>query len=181
MTTVSSQVLAERAGTTAAQVRKDLSLFGTFGTRGIGYAVPPLVNHLREILGLSRSWRVVLVGAGRIGSALFEYPTFRERGFHIISILDRDPGKIGRDWGGVRIQSVDEMEGVVQGTGVEIGLLAVPASEAQVVLDRLVGCGVRGVLNLAPVRLHAPEPVVVHDLDPTLELETLSFALRTRE
>ena len=97
--TVSSDDLAERAGTTSAQVRKDLSLFGSFGKRGLGYSVPELSGRLREILGVDRTWRVALVGAGRIGAALFAYPGFRSRGFHIVSVLDHDPEKVGRVWG----------------------------------------------------------------------------------
>jgi len=175
--TVSSRTLAHRAGTTAAQVRKDLSLFGSFGKRGLGYAVPPLRKDLRSILGLSRQWRVVLAGAGRIGAALHEYPHFRERGFDIVAILDDDPGKVGLDWGGVRIRSGTELDRVVREEGVEIAIIAVPASAAQRVATALVKAGVRGILNFAPVRLEVPEGVTVRDVNMAVELEALSFAL----
>lgn len=174
---MSSRVLAERVGTTAAQVRKDLSLFGTFGTRGLGYDVTALRERLTEILGLSHEWPVALVGAGRIGSALFEYPNFRERGFQIVTILDNDPLKVGQSWDGIEIRSTGDLQRTIERLGVEIALLAVPASAAQGVADRLVECGVRGILNFAPTRLRVPSGVAINEVDLALELETLSFVL----
>lgn len=179
-TTVSSRVLAQRVGTTAAQVRKDLSLFGTFGTRGLGYEVRSLRERLREILGLAQEWPIALIGAGRIGSALFEYPNLRRRGFEIVTILDRDPRKIGRSWDGVRIRSIDEVGEVIERLRIKVALVAVPASEAQGIVDRLVGCGIRGILNLAPARLRVPDGVTVNEVDLALELEVISYALGAR-
>jgi len=177
--TVASEALALRAGTTAAQVRKDLSLFGSFGKRGLGYAVPPLQAHLREILGLARPRRVALLGAGRIGAALFEYPPFRERGFRIVAIFDEDLGKIGRRWSGVPIRSVAELDEAVPQEGVEIGILAIPAAAAQRMADALIAAGIRGILNFAPVQIRVPEGVVVNDVDMSVEMEALTFALAT--
>ncbi len=177
--TVSSRRLAELAGTSAAQVRKDLSRFGSFGKRGLGYSVAPLQNHLRDILGLQRRWPVVLVGAGRIGSALFEYPYFRERGFEIVAVVDRDPAKVGRRWNGVKIQSVEALPTLVRECRAELGILAIPATDAQAAAEALVDAGVRGILNFAPVQLHLGSHVVVNDVNLTLEMEALSFALRT--
>ena len=176
--TVSSRELALRAGTTGAQVRKDLSHFGSFGKRGLGYAVVPLRESLRKILGLSRVWRVGLVGAGRIGSALFEYPNFRERGFDIVTVLDRDPAKVGRSWNGVRIQDAADLETILREDGVEVVVLAVPARAAQGVADRVVEAGIRGILNFAPAPLRVPEGVVVNHVDLAVELEMVSFGLR---
>jgi redox-sensing transcriptional repressor len=176
--TVSSRELAIRAGTTAAQVRKDLSHFGSFGKRGLGYSVTPLRGELREILGLSGRWRVGLVGAGRIGSALFEYPSFRERGFRIVTVLDRDPAKVGKEWNGVRIRDASRLEEVLREEEVELVILAVPSGAAQPVVDRVVAAGIRGILNLAPVRLEVPPEVVVNDVDMAVELEALSFVMR---
>jgi redox-sensing transcriptional repressor len=175
--TVASGDLADRAGTTAAQVRKDLSSFGSFGTRGLGYAVGPLHTRIREILGLTRPWRVVLVGAGRIGSALFAYPHFRERGFRIVAILDSDPAKIGGRWEGVEIQSADHLERVLAGAEPEILILAVPAGAAQGLAERAAAAGVRGILNFAPVRLRLPDEVEVNNVNLAVELEALSHAL----
>jgi redox-sensing transcriptional repressor len=177
---VSSGGLARAAGTSAAQVRKDLSSFGSFGTRGLGYPVPSLIQGLRRILGLSRPWTVVLVGAGRIGSALHAYPHFAERGFRIVAVLDHDPVKVGREWDGTRIRPMEELEATVAGEGVEMAILAVPGAAAQGVTDRLVAAGVRAILNFAPVRLEVPSTVVVNDVNLALEMEALSFALAQR-
>ena len=177
---VSSGELARTAGISAAQVRRDLSAFGSFGTRGLGYPIPPLVRGLRRILGLSHPWAVVLVGAGRIGSALHAYPYFADRGFRIVAVLDHDPAKIGIRWGGTRIRPMEEMETTVEAEGVEMAILAVPGAAAQAVAERLVAAGVRAILNFAPVRLDVPEGVVVNDVNLALEMEALSFALTRR-
>lgn len=178
--TVSSEALARRAGATAAQVRKDLSLFGSFGKRGLGYTVSELAKEIRQILGLDRRWNVALVGAGRVGSALFEYPGFRERGFHIVAVLDADPRKVGTRWGDVTIRDVSELEKVVARESVEIVILAVPVEAVGEIVDRAVTAGVRGILNFAPTQIRVPDHVALNDVNMALELETLSFVL-TRE
>jgi redox-sensing transcriptional repressor len=176
--TVSSVELADHAGTTAAHVRKDLSTFGSFGTRGLGYPVTALLARVRGILGLDRRWSVALVGAGRIGSALFAYPRFRERGFEIVAIFDEDPAKIGRHLEGCEIREGGALESVLRELGVEIVILAVPAPAAQGVADRAVAAGVQAILNFAPVRLKVPPSVFVNDVNLAMELESLSHALR---
>ena len=175
--TLSSEELAERTGTTAAQVRKDLSLFGSFGKRGLGYAVPQLASELREILGLDRTWRVALVGGGRIGSALFEYGGFRHRGFEIVAVLDADPAKVGTIWGDVVLSDISNLEAVLRAESVDIVVLTIPAEAVPDVLDRVVAGGVRGILNFAPVQLRVPSDVTVKDVHMVMELEALSFAL----
>ena len=175
--TISSADLARRSGSTSAQIRKDLSVFGSFGKRGLGYSVPDLVGELRRILGLTRPWSVALAGAGRIGAALFEYPAFRERGFRISAVLDSDPEKVGRVWNGLVIEDVARLEEVCRGVEAEIGILAVPAREAEAVAARFAEAGVRGLLNFAPVSLRLPPGVVVNDVNMAVELEALSFAL----
>lgn len=176
-TTVSSEDLAERAGTTAAQVRKDLSHFGSFGKRGLGYAVDELEGELRDIMGLGDRWRVALIGAGRIGSALLEYTGFAERGFDIVAVLDNDPGRVGEAWGQVTIRDARCIEDVVRREAVEVAIVAVPAAAAQEVVDRVVRAGVRGILNFAPVQLRVPEGVALKHVNLVMELEALSFAL----
>jgi redox-sensing transcriptional repressor len=175
--TVSSEDLADRAGTTAAQVRKDLSLFGSFGKRGLGYSVPELSGRLREILGLDRVWRVALVGAGRVGAALFEYPGFKSRGFHIVAVLDRDDTKVGRRWGQVTIEPIARLESTIRDQNVEILILAVPAHAVQEIADRAVEAGVRAILNFAPAQLRVPGDVALKDVNMVMELEALSFTL----
>ena len=175
--TISSDELAERGGTTAAQVRKDLSLFGSFGKRGLGYSVDELLRELEEILGLDRRWRVALVGAGKIGSALFGYGNFRRRGFEIGCVFDADTAKIGQPWGELKVRPDSEMERELAAQRIEIAILAVPAEAAQQVADRVVSSGVRAILNFAPVRLRVPEGVALRNVDMVVEMEGLTFAL----
>ncbi|GMR12914.1 MAG: redox-sensing transcriptional repressor Rex [Gemmatimonadota bacterium] len=175
--TVSSGQLAARSATTAAQVRKDLSLFGSFGKRGLGYTVEELARALRDILGLTQPWRVVLIGAGRIGSALLEYRGLAHRGFQIVAVLENDSSKIGREWGDSIIRDVAELEQVVRDRDVQIAILAVPVAAVQDVMDQASRAGVRGILNFAPVRLKVPEGVTVKDVNLVMELESLTFAL----
>ncbi|MDB4951223.1 MAG: redox-sensing transcriptional repressor Rex [Gemmatimonadetes bacterium] len=178
--TISSGDLAERGGTTSAQVRKDLSLFGSFGKRGLGYEVQELLREIREILGVDRTWKVALVGAGKIGSALFSYRDFQKRGFRISAAFDSDPAKVGSDMGGVTVRADEEMDRRLRDEGIEMVIVAVPAEAAQAVVDRVVNAGVRAILNFAPVRLRVPRGVALRNVDLTLELEGLSFALTGR-
>ena len=178
--TISSEALASRGGTTSAQVRKDLSFFGSFGKRGLGYAVPELAGRLREILGLGRRYRVAMIGAGKIGSALVQYRGFRQRGFDIVAIFDTDPNKIGRQWNGLAVQDIASLETELGHQPVDMAVLVTPAEAAQAVADRLVRLGVRAILNFAPLQLAVPNEVVVKTVNLALELETLSYALTNR-
>lgn len=174
---MSSEELASRGQTTAAQVRKDLSHFGSFGKRGLGYSIAELRLRLRAILGLDRVWRVVLVGAGRIGAALFEYPDFKMRGYDCVAIVDSDPEKIGALWGTTTILSSDQLESVIDELDIDLVILAVPASAAQEVVDRAVQAGVRGILNFAPVQIKVPDSIPVEDVNLVMQLEALSFKI----
>jgi redox-sensing transcriptional repressor len=178
--TVSSDALALRGGTTSAQVRKDLSFFGSFGKRGLGYAVPELAGRLREILGLGRDYRVVLLGAGKIGSALVQYRGFQKRGFEIVGIFDVDPAKIGKRWNGLTVSDIAQLEAQLTGQSIDIGVLVTPADVAQELADRLVKLGIKAILNFAPVQLSVPEDVSVKNVNLALELEALSYALTNR-
>jgi redox-sensing transcriptional repressor len=175
--TVSSQELAERFHLNSAQVRKDLAYFGEFGVRGIGYYVSSLRAELQRILGLDREWRVVLVGFGNLGSALFHYRGFARQGFRIVAVVDDDPAKMGRLANGLTILPLGELPRVVRSEGIQIGVIAVPAEAAQLVADRLVAAGVRAILNFAPVRLKVPKEVRLQHVDLSIELEHLSFHL----
>ncbi len=178
--TLSSEILAHRAGTTSAQVRKDLSFFGSFGKRGLGYDVHALAVHLREILGLNRRYRVILVGAGRLAGALGQHAGFAESGFDVVAVVDSDLGKIGMPWGQLVVEDVDRLEAVVHRAGVEIAVLLTPADFAQALVDRLVASGVHAILNFAAVQLHVPADVEVKNVNLAVELETLSYALHHR-
>jgi redox-sensing transcriptional repressor len=178
--TVSSEALASRGGTTSAQVRKDLSFFGSFGKRGLGYQVAELANRLRQILGLGGRYSVALVGAGKIGTALFEHHGFRDRGFDIVAIFDRDPEKIGSVWNGIEVSDVAELEHTLTATAVDIAILVTPADAAQGIADRLVRLGIKAILNFAPVQLNVPREIAVRTVNLVLELEALSYALTNR-
>lgn len=181
LATVSSDELARRGGTTSAQVRKDLSFFGSFGKRGLGYSVPELATALREILGLEREWRVIIVGAGKIGAALAQYRGFRQRGFRIIAAYDNNPDKIGRTLEGVEVRDVARLEDDVAQNKPDIAVIAVPSECAQAILDRLVHAGVTAVLSFAAAQLHAPPEVTVKTVNMAMELEGLTFALTNKD
>ena len=180
-TTVSSEELARRGGTTSAQVRKDLSFFGSFGKRGLGYSVPELSTALRDILGLGREWRVVIIGAGKIGAALAQYRGFRQRGFNILAVYDSNVEKVGRTLEGIEIRDMSRFESDVERERPEIAVIAIPGEGAQDVLDRIVRTGIKAALNFAPVQLHAPADVTVKAVNMAMELEGLSFALSNRD
>jgi redox-sensing transcriptional repressor len=180
LATISSAELARRGGTTSAQVRKDLSFFGSFGKRGLGYSVPELAGRIRDILGLKRSHRVVLVGAGKMGGALLHYRGFRQHGFDFAAIYDIDPKKIGSRWNGLVVRDGRLLESDLTKEPTDIAIVVTPAEAAQEVADRLVRAGVKAILNFAPVQLAVPGDVTVHNVNMALELETLSFALAHR-
>ena len=181
LVTISSDELARRGGTTSAQVRKDLSFFGSFGKRGLGYSVPELTDSLREILGLRRDWQVIIVGAGKIGTALAQYRGFQQRGFRVTAVYDRDPKKIGTRWDALTVRDMSQIERDIAKEQPDIAVLTTPPEEAQNVVDRLVGAGMRALLNFAPIQLHVPPEVTLKNVNMAMELEGLSFALTNRE
>ncbi len=175
--TISSGELAAQGGTTSAQVRKDLSFFGSFGKRGLGYSVSALSSSLREILGLGRQWHVVIVGAGKIGAALAQYRGFRERGFKVVAVYDADPARIGQTFEGIVVGDQAELERDIAALKPQIALIAVPAEAAQALVDRVVKAGVRAILNFAPAPIQVPPHVTLRSVNMALELEILSYAL----
>jgi redox-sensing transcriptional repressor len=179
--TLSSEELARRGGTTSAQVRKDLSFFGSFGKRGLGYSVPELAGAIRDILGLGHEWRVIIVGAGKIGAALAQYRGFHQRGFRIIAAYDTNPAKIGQSLEGIPVRDAAGLEREIESARPDIAVMAVPSEAAQGVLDRLVQAGLKAVLNFAPVQLQAPPEVTVTTVNMAMELEVLTFALTNRD
>jgi redox-sensing transcriptional repressor len=178
--TTSSDDLARLGGTTSAQVRKDLSFFGSFGKRGLGYSVPELSSRLREILGLGRQWKVAIVGVGKVGSALARYAGFAERGFMVTGVYDSDPAKLGNKSGGVVIKSMEELDRDVAGGKYDIAVLTVPAEVAQTIVDRLVKAGIKAILSFAPTQLTVPSDVTLRTVNMAMELEGLTFALTNR-
>jgi len=173
--TISSKQLGESLRLTDAQVRKDLAYFGQFGHPGIGYRVEDLILQLRKILGTDRTWNVLLVGAGNVGKALSSYRGFRAKGFQVVAVFDNDPSKVGRKLGAFTVRPLGEIQKAVEEFGARLAILAVPADNAQDVADQLIGAGIRGLLNFAPVSLSAPRDVAVSAVDVAVQLEQLAF------
>ncbi len=173
--TVSSEELATAAGVNSANLRKDLSHLGSYGTRGVGYDVAVLVERIENTLGLTRRLAVALVGVGNLGHALAGYGGFTTRGFHIAALLDADPNRIGEKIAGLVVRHVDELPEVVSELDIAIGVIATPAHAAQAVCDQLVDCGVTSILNFAPTVLVVPDGVDVRKVDLAIELQILSF------
>jgi redox-sensing transcriptional repressor len=175
--TVSSQRLAELGGITSAQVRKDLSYFGNFGTRGLGYSVAELKAAIMQILGLNHEWSMALFGAGSLGQALFFHQGFREDGFHFKHVFDVDEKRIGTKWLDVAITHQRQAEEILRREPVAIAVIATPPAAAQDIVDLLVRVGTRGILNFAPTQLSVPEGVSLRNVNLAVALESLSFFL----
>jgi redox-sensing transcriptional repressor len=175
LSTVSSDELAAAAGVTSAKVRKDLSHLGSWGTRGVGYDVSALANHITRELGLSEQRRVVIVGIGNLGRALAGYGGFATRGFEVAALVDADQQRQGEMVHGKRIRPYDELGDICRGQHVRFGVIAVPVDAAQDVADAMIDAGVTGILNFAPVVLTVPPGVDVRRVDLATELQILSF------
>jgi redox-sensing transcriptional repressor len=177
-TTTSSHELGQWLGISAAQIRKDLSHFGEFGKQGTGYNLKYLIDQLRQILHLQQEWPVVLVGAGYIGHALASYQGFNDRGFSIQWIFDNDPAKIGREINSLTVLDVAELFEIVQNReDVQVAILAVPASAAQLIADQLVEAGIRTILSYAPINLKVPPGVKVRYNDPAIQMQRMAYYL----
>lgn len=177
-TTVSSEELAERAKINAAKVRKDFSLFGSFGTRGTGYDTAFLAAHIDRALGADRDWPIAIVGIGNLGRALANSDGFSSHGFRVAGLYDVDPAIIGSHAGGLAVQHLDEL---VAGEAPAIGVIATPAVAAQAVADALVEAGASSILNFAPRVLSVPPSVLVRYVDLSIELQVMSFFLTRKD
>jgi len=175
---VNSQELGEQLGVTPAQIRKDLSYFGRFGKQGRGYNVKRLLEELHQILGITREWSMVLVGVGQLGRAILGYAGFTRQGFRIVAAFDDDPGVVADTVEGVVVKPVADLEAAMRDIDAQIGIVAVPASQAQDVIDLLVKSGVKAILNYAPIAAQAPPDVRVKDIDPVLALQSMTFYIK---
>ena len=176
--TVSSRALAEQFHLNAAQIRKDLAYFGEFGVRGVGYYVKELRRHLRQILGIDKSVRVAIMGAGNLGLALADYPGFRAEGFEIAALFDTMRDKVGqRSRSGVPIYDMRELRTIVRKERIIIAVVAVPAEAAQDVVNTVVSVGIKAILNFSPGTWKVPADVKLKSVDLTVSLESLSFFL----
>jgi len=178
---ISSKELAKTEKLTPAQVRKDLSFFGSFGTRGLGYPVRELKEKIAKILGLNRSWNVALVGVGNVGSALVSYKEFQRQGFNIRLLFDNDLRKINKSHKGILVSDVKVLGEKLKENKTEMVILAVPAVAAQEVADWVVSAGVKSILNFAPVQIKVPNDVVLRSVNMAMELEHLSFCLVNKD
>ena len=175
ITVVSSQQLGEKLQVTPAQIRKDLSYFGRFGKQGRGYSVLDLLERLRQILGVNTYWNVAVVGVGRLGRAIVNYPGFNPDGFHLVAAFDVNNDVIGSDVGGLTVHSLDDLRKVVAERKISIAIVAVPVSHTQEVVDQLVACGIRAILNYAPIIPHVREGVKIRNIDPVLSLQSMTY------
>ncbi len=177
---VSSQELGDALGVTPAQIRKDLSYFGRFGKQGRGYSVDRLAEELRLILGLDRRWKVVLVGVGRLGRAIASYRGFDPQGFDIVATYDVNPEAQSTGMDDLEVRDISRLEEDLATQEIDIGIVAVPAGEAQAVINRLVAGGVSSILNYAPIAAQVPPHVQVRQIDPVLALQGMTYHLRRR-
>ena len=174
---VSSQQLGEKLQVTPAQIRKDLSYFGRFGKQGRGYSVIHLLERLKLILGLNSFWNVAVVGVGRLGRAILSYPGFTPDGFHIVAAFDSNSDVVGETIAGLTVSSLEQLDELVSSKKISIAIVAVPTEHTQGVVDRLVACGVRAVLNYAPISPQVMEGVRVRNIDPVLSLQSMTYYL----
>ncbi len=181
LTHISSHELGRRLGLSAAQIRKDLSLFGEFGKQGTGYPVAALLRQLRAILHVDRVWDMALVGVGALGRALLHYQGFARRGFRIALAFDNDPHKIGQRVGSFVVQDVARLETAVREAAIRLGMIATPASAAQSIADRMVAAGIRGILSYAPIHLQLPPEIHIQYIDPVIYLQRMTFYIGTHE
>lgn len=179
--TVSSARLGELTSVNPAQIRRDLTHFGSFGKRGVGYDIPTLVERIQRILGADHMHRLALVGAGNLGSAIAGYHGLRQHGFVVTAIFDADPSKVGQHIGEIEIRPISEMESTLREQEIRIGVIAVPPEAAQQVADELSEAGVRIILNYTPVIVRVPEHVTLHNTDPVHELLHTLYYLSRRE
>lgn len=176
--TVSSEALAKAAGVKPTQLRKDLTYFGQFGTRGLGYDVEQLYKMITDLLGTTSLQPVILVGVGNLGLALLSYRGFEQEGFEIVAAFDQDAHRRRNKQLRQPIYGMDKLSEVIQSRHVKMAIMSVPASAAQEVANILVAHGITGILNFAPMVVHVPEEVMVNNVNLAIELENLSYFIQ---
>ncbi len=167
---ISSQEISDYTNVNATQIRRDLSGFGRFGKRGVGYNVEFLIGEIRKILRTQGQHNIALAGAGRLGQAIAGSDVFANHGFHIAAVVDTDPEKVGRPLGDLRVQPVDELPEMVREKNIIVGVLAVPEPDAQEAADALVAAGVKIIFNYSDALIQSPADVTVHTSNPAVEL-----------
>ncbi|MEK7448219.1 MAG: redox-sensing transcriptional repressor Rex [Planctomycetota bacterium] len=178
---ISSDELSRLTRCSAAQIRKDLTYFGQFGTPGRGYYLEALKKHLTEILGINQDWSVALIGLGNLGRALLTYEGFKTQGFKIAAVFDNDPEKIGMRYQGVFVSDMSRFKKIIQAYNIKIAIMAVPPTEAQEIVNQLSATGIEGILNFVPYQIHAPENIRLLNIDMAIELGLLSYHMTHSE
>lgn len=178
---ISSEKLGERLGVTPEQIRKDLTCFGAFGKKGVGYYVSELCQQIVEIIGLQQHWKIGIAGIGHLGWALANYKTFGRLGFRTMGLFDVDHRIIGQNVGGVIVTPISEMGEVIRKEGIQIGIITVPAAVAQQVADQMVEAGIKGILSFAPLRLNVPDHIFVFREDLSIGLSRISYYLTNKK
>ncbi len=179
---ISSEMLGESCQVSPAQIRKDLSYFGEFGVRGVGYDTKKLEAEIKDILGINHSWPTTVVGVGKLGQALLNFDFFRKHGFRIIVAFDSDPRKIGtKVTDDIAILPTNDIENIVNEKKISIGIITTPADWAQDVADKLVAGGIKGILNFAPIKVKVPESITLRNVSITSELDNLAYLLTQKK
>ncbi len=179
---ISSEILGESCQVSPAQIRKDLSYFGEFGVRGVGYDTKKLEAEIKDILGINHSWPTTVIGVGKLGQALLNFDFFRNHGFRIIAAFDSDPGKIGaRITDEISILPTGDIEKTVNEKQISIGIITTPADWAQDVADRLIAGGIKGILNFAPIKVKVPDSIILRNVSITSELDNLAYLLTQKK
>ena len=178
---ISSEKLGERLGVTPEQIRKDLTCFGAFGKKCVGYYVSELCQQIVEIIGLQQHWKIGIAGIGHLGWALANYKTFGRLGFRTMGLFDVDHRIIGQNVGGVEVTPISEMGDVIRKEGIQIGIITVPAAVAQQVADQMVEAGIKGILSFAPLRLNVPDHIFVFREDLSIGLSRISYYLTNKK
>ena len=177
---ISSADLAHYTNVNPAQLRKDLSYFGKFGVRGVGYKVDQLAMSIQGILGLSKQWQMVLIGANQIGQALLQYGQFEKRGYNFVSIFDFDDASIGRTIGGIPVRPITILEDTIKKSGIELGVIAMSNEKAQDAANMLVKAGIKGILNFSFGRIDVPDNIDIRNVDFAIFLDTMTYAISQR-
>ena len=174
--TTNSKEIGDLLGYSAAQIRKDFSQFGEFGKQGTGYNIDFLMRQIRSILKIDKEWKMLLAGCGNIGRAILNYPGFGENGFHVVAAVDSSPQVIGQQiTESVCVQDIQDVERIIRENDIQIAMLTVPAQVAQAVAEKLVACGIKGILTYAPAILNLPDDIGVEYEDPVISLQQITY------
>ncbi|MCC8014305.1 MAG: redox-sensing transcriptional repressor Rex [Eubacterium sp.] len=174
---ISSKALAKRMNLTASQIRQDLNNFGCFGQQGYGYNVELLYNEIRKILGLDKTYNMIIVGAGNIGQALLNYINYQKRGYNFVGVFDKNPKLIGLNIRGIEISDIDTLDDFLKKTKVDIAVLTLPGNNAEEIIETIIENGVKGIWNFSHMSINPPDDVVIENVHLTDSLMTLTYKL----